>query len=436
MSGASESSGAFDSSDLEREHLSTLDEQGRRLYLEAREDRLRRAEMGEVFGPPPPAPVGGASTAMGANVFSESPITARRRSRTPPRVSRRLDEVASRQSQARADRRRRHLLQASKVCLPRRAAPTMLRFRSQTPAPCSLIFRFVWSESRVEVLQPSLSSLCDWEPGHLPELIQSSTGVPAVWRQHFSFCDSPASSQHVLLMSGNMCNMMHFWAAFSVATWVRLLLSQCHCELYSHRIPSAQASPESCLAAPTLCQMSETTPAATDRPQELSSDTASGTGVPIWERDMPTQMRSWSKQPCWLRPLMAGRKLLNRWPRRKWTLVRRPLAVGARGVPLRLMFCRVPCRALLLPLCLCQRIAAQESALPQARLSWSQHRKPLGSSTLSSPFVLPRHISWVPDRIDPASGGSSKKPTCLCSLPCTSALRSLIRGMLSCQGLR
>ncbi|CAE7758635.1 tmcA [Symbiodinium sp. KB8] len=33
MSGASDSSGAFDSSDLEREHLSTLDEQGRRLYL-------------------------------------------------------------------------------------------------------------------------------------------------------------------------------------------------------------------------------------------------------------------------------------------------------------------------------------------------------------------------------------------------------------------
>ncbi|CAE7285952.1 unnamed protein product, partial [Symbiodinium sp. KB8] len=51
MSGASDSSGAFDSSDLEREHLSTLDEQGRRLYLAAREDRLRRAEMGEVFGP-------------------------------------------------------------------------------------------------------------------------------------------------------------------------------------------------------------------------------------------------------------------------------------------------------------------------------------------------------------------------------------------------
>ncbi|OLP78152.1 hypothetical protein AK812_SmicGene41707 [Symbiodinium microadriaticum] len=89
MSGASDSSGAFDSSDIEREHLSTLDEQGRRLYLAAREDRLRRAEMGEVFGPPPPVPVGGTSTAASATVLSASPVTARRRSRTPPRVTRR-----------------------------------------------------------------------------------------------------------------------------------------------------------------------------------------------------------------------------------------------------------------------------------------------------------------------------------------------------------
>ena len=38
---------------------------------------------------PIPVPVGGASTETGATVLSESPVTTRRRSRTPPRVSRR-----------------------------------------------------------------------------------------------------------------------------------------------------------------------------------------------------------------------------------------------------------------------------------------------------------------------------------------------------------
>ncbi|CAE7444112.1 unnamed protein product, partial [Symbiodinium necroappetens] len=94
MASESDSSGAFNSADIEREHLATLDAPNRRLYLEEQENRVRRARLGEVFGPPPPEPTRSAPTTpraapVGETALTGSPITARRRSRTPPRISRR-----------------------------------------------------------------------------------------------------------------------------------------------------------------------------------------------------------------------------------------------------------------------------------------------------------------------------------------------------------
>ncbi|CAE7543833.1 unnamed protein product, partial [Symbiodinium sp. KB8] len=84
--------------------------------------------------------------------------------------------VVPRLSLAHTDRHQRHLLQALKVCLLCRAAPTMLRSRSPTPALYSLIFRFAWFGSRVVMLHPRLPWLCDWELCRFPALMLSSEG--------------------------------------------------------------------------------------------------------------------------------------------------------------------------------------------------------------------------------------------------------------------
>ena len=128
-------------------------------------------------------------------------------------------------------------------------------------------------------------------------------------------------------------------------------------------------------------------------------------------------IRSWKMLLCWPRPSMVGRMLPDQRLLQRWSPERSQLAVGALGVPHRLMCSLARCRDLLPPARPRPMATAPESAPQPARTSWSRHRKPMGSSTLSLPYVLPRHSSWVIEWPDPdTKGGCKKKPCWSCIL--------------------
>ena len=287
------------------------------------------------------------------------------------------------------------------------------------------------------MLQPRLPWLCDWEPRCLPEMLLSSEGVPAVWRKHLSLCDltvsmlpelSPPWYSLISCCPRLPCSPMP-GVSWPLAQWY----SRCASSLHSVALtaphvgstllkpsPSPEARPLLSVRCPRTPLLPWTSLRRGRQTLRLALESRLGN-----RECLP--MRSWNRQHCWLRSSMAGKRLPNRWFQKTWTLARSPLAVGALGVPLlRLMSCLVQCRVLLLPPCLCQMpclcqtLAVLESGTPQERSYWSQHRKPLGSSTSSLHFVFIHRLRWVLAQNAHASEGGGKKPNCRCDPACTS----------------
>ena len=286
------------------------------------------------------------------------------------------------------------------------------------------------------MLQPRLPWLCDWELCCFPVMTLSSEGVPAVWRKYFSSCALTVITQpklqppwHSLVLG---CPRMLYSPLLGASRSPSQWYSRCVPALSGIALtaphvgspllkpsPSIEARPLLSVRCPRIPPPSWTSLKRCCQALSLALKSRFGS-----RECLPT--RNWSMQPSWLRSSMAGKRLPDRWPPQMWRLVRSHLAVGALGVPLRLMSYQVQCQALLLPPCLyqmpclCQTLESQESGMPPARSYWSQRRTPLGSSTSSLRFAFIHRLSWASAGIAYASEGGGKKPNCWCDLVCTS----------------